>query len=94
MGSSQGWKGLRDAVENRGPALLFLLDPVPLAQRRVGVGDRCLGVRSKDVGVPVPEFVMDTAGDVSQVEASIVGSDPGMKHHLEEQVAQFLLEKV
>ncbi len=27
VGSSQGWEGLRDAVENRRPTLLFLLDP-------------------------------------------------------------------
>ncbi|MBJ31455.1 MAG: hypothetical protein CL466_08585 [Acidimicrobiaceae bacterium] len=44
------------------------------------------------MGMAVAKLVVDAPGHIGQVEAAVVGGDPGVEDHLEEQVAELLLE--
>jgi hypothetical protein len=41
--------------------------------------------------MPVVQLVVDALRHVAQVEVARLDGDPGMEHHLEQQVAQLLL---
>ena len=46
--------------------------------------------RPEDVGMPVDHLLRDPLDDFDEVEAAFVGTDLGVEHHLQQQVAQFL----
>ena len=89
-GVQQRRQGGRDAVHDAGPALLGLLDLLPVApppRRRSSAVDVAEHVR-----VAADQLVVDAPGHVGQGEAALLGGERGVEHDLEQQVAQLLLE--
>ncbi len=71
-------------------ALLGLLDLLPVA-RAPASALVDLDV-AEHVRMAVHELVVDDAGDVGQREPALLGGEGGVEEHLEEQVAELLLE--
>src|SRR4051812_47744295 len=81
----------RDAVERRRAPLLLPLDLLPVADHVVRPAD---GDITEDVRVPRLELVGDPTGDVREREPALLRRDRGVEVHLEQEVAELLLEVV
>ena len=75
------------------PALLLHLAPLPLGASGAPASVAA-GLRVEHVGVPGVELVVDAAGDVGQRELALLGGQHRVEHHLEQQVAELLLQVV
>ena len=81
----------RDPLDQRLVALLTLLDLFPVGHDRIG--SRRVDV-TKHMRVAPHELVVDTARNIGNRECTRLRRQHGMNHHLEQQVAQLVLERV
>ena len=89
VGEQQRREARADAINQRRTRTFGLLDLLPVRED-IGPG---LGFGiAEHMGVATHEFVVDSGGNVTQIERAGLGREDRMEHHLKQQVAEFIFD--